>query len=186
MGITIHYKGTIDKVDKIESFVKEMSDISEEMGWTYNIINDKEKHLTGIIIKPHEKSESLSFLFDPDGRIRNFTCLLFDDIDDEVSNIAFLKTQYAPLDIHIAVIKLLKYVKSKYISDLYVFDEADYWETMDENILREKMEFLASRIELMRDIFNSHSEEFGQTKSVEQLADKIEEVLKKFGFESAD
>ena len=38
----------------------------------------------------------------------------------------------------------------------------------------------------MGDILDSHSEEFGQTKSVEQLADKIEEVLKKFGFESAD
>ena len=183
MGITIHYKGTIDKADKIESFVNEMSDISNEMGWKYDIINDTKKHLSGIIIKPHEKSESLSFLFDTDGIIRNFTCLLFDDIDDGFSNIECIKTQYAPLDIHIAVIKLLKYIKTKYISDLFVIDEADYWETMDENILREKMEFLASRIELMRDVFDSHSKELGQTKSVEQLADKIEEVLKKFGFD---
>lgn len=38
----------------------------------------------------------------------------------------------------------------------------------------------------MRDIFDSHSEEFGKTKSVEELAGKIEEVLKKFGFDSAD
>ncbi|MBC8490325.1 MAG: hypothetical protein H8D45_30280 [Bacteroidetes bacterium] len=190
MGITIHYKGTLDKVEKIEDFVNEITDISKEMGWEYDIINtEPEKNkpaINGIIIKPHEKSESLSLFFDTEGRIQNIASLIFENIDDDGPPIASIKTQYAPLDIHIAIIKLLKYIKSKYISDLYVFDEGDYWKSMDENILREKMEFLASRIELLGDVLDSHSEEFGKTKSVEQLADKIEEVLKKFGFERND
>lgn len=187
MGVSIHYKGIIDNADKIGSFMSEIEDISKEMGWEYTLIDDKEKQLEGIITKPHDESESMALLFDPQGKLHSLSDLIFDDFAEEFQGEAFdyasLKTQYAPLDTHIAVVKLLRYVKSKYIGNLEVIDEGDYWDTMDEGILKEKMDFLASKIELIGDILNSGAVDFKDSKNPEDIADKLEEVFKKLGFQ---
>ncbi len=182
MGIVIHYKGRINKVGEIENFVDEISDISKELGWGFRIIDDSDKQLNGIILQPHEDCEPVSFLFDNGGRLHSIGSLLFDDWNKNFAFFASTKTQFAPLDVHIAIIKLLKYIKSKYINDLEVTDEADYWDTMDEAVLKEKMEFLGSKIELMGEILDSRKEELLKTKSPGELVSKIEGYFKKIGF----
>lgn len=47
------------------------------------------------------------------------------------------KTQYGGMDMHIAIVKLLKYLEEKYFFPMYVSDEGNYWDTMDEKILQE-------------------------------------------------
>ncbi len=187
MGIAIHYKGIMDDACQIDNFTNEMLDISKEMGWKYNLINDKEKQLKGIITSPHEKSEGMTFLFDPKGKLHSIVDLISDEIDEEFQGEAFeyahIKTQFAPLDTHIAVIKLLKYIKSKYIGNLNVIDEGDYWDTMDKAVLKEKMDFLASKIDLIGDILNSGALDLKGSKTPGDIADKLEEVFKKLGFD---
>lgn len=188
MGIAIHYKGKIEKTEYIKDFVQEMEDISEEMKWKYTIIETEptknKPAFQGIILKPHEKSESLSLFFDPEGRLQNLVNLILDEKPDIYSYSPHIKTQFAPFEIHIAIIKLLKYLKSKYISDLEVFDEADYWDTMDEAVLKEKMNLLASKIDLLGDLLDANQENLQKAKTPEGLAKKIEDILKKLGFEN--
>jgi len=106
--------------------------------------------------------------------------LEFSKDNDEFTWFNHIKTQFAPVEIHIAVIKLLKYIQKKYISNLDVYDEGDYWQTGDEKILKGKIDFLNGAISQLSEVLNSI--EFEKDSSTESIADKIEEVLKNTKF----
>jgi hypothetical protein len=75
---------------------------------------------------------------------------------------------------------LLKYIQKKYISNLDVYDEGEYWQTGDEKILKERIDFLNGAINHLSEVLNSI--EFEKDISPESIADKIEEVLKNMKF----
>jgi hypothetical protein len=183
MGITIHYKGKLNSADDIDPFCKEMEDIAKSMEWKCNSFDFDEKDKTpvkGLFIGPHPKAEMLQLMFDKSGFLRN--ALMFEHFphDDEITYLNHTKTQFAPVEIHVAVIKLLKYIRQKYISNFDVYDEGDYWQTGDEKILKEKIDFLNGAINHMSDVLNSIK--FEENETAESVADKIEEVLKNMKF----
>jgi len=197
MGITIHYKGKLNNEELIIPFKDEMIDIAGEMGWKYSIIDEdlnapNTAHLEdgkiegtaplkGIMIDVHKDAESLSLLFDKDGNIRNIVSMAFETRDKEMSLDNFIKTQFAPVDVHITVIKLLKYLKKKYISNLDVIDEGMYWETEDKELLTEKISFPNKMMDKLEAALSQVPKDENETP--ESISDKIEEVLKKkFGF----
>ena len=190
MGITIYFSGKIDNPSKSEDLIDELTAIATELKWKYDCYEfekeDNKPHVKGITMHPHEKSESMAIAFTPEGRLISPVSLHLGFKEEEFIYTEAIKTQFAPLEIHIAVIKLLKYLKSKYISNLRVIDEGDYWNTMDVNILKEKMDFLASKINLLGDILDAQSENLGKAKTPEELADEIEKILGKLGFSSED
>jgi hypothetical protein len=194
MGISIHYKGKLNNPDLLNAFCDEIKDIAKDMNWNFNTFNndlnkpnssyvDRNGHIKGHIpikglnVTIHPKAESLSFLFDKNGNLRNLLMMTYKNgKESEISNI-FVKTQFAPIEIHITIIKLLEYIKKKYISNLKVIDEGSYWETRDKNILEEKLSFLRKKID---QIGNQISEiKVDGTDSPEIILRKIETVLKK-------
>ena len=183
MGVTIHYKGKLNSADELDSFCEEMEDITKSMGWKYSAFNfnenDKEP-LKGLIIRPHEKSEPLPFMIDKKGFLRNPFMLEISKGDDKFTWYNHTKTQFAPVDVHVAVIKLLKYIQQKYISNLDVYDEGEYWQTGNEKILKRKIDFLNSVMDQLEDVLSTIEIEEGS--SAESIVDKIEEVLKKAKF----
>ena len=184
MGVTIHYKGKLNSANDIDSFCEEMEDIAISMGWKHTLIdkfdNNDKTPVKGIIIRPHEKSESLQLITDQHGNLRNVFAFEFAGEDSDLTYLNFIKTQFAPVEIHIAVIKLLKYIQKKYISNLDVYDEGDYWQTGDEKILKGKNDFLNEAINQLAKVLDSI--EFDKDSSTESIADKIEEVLKNMKF----
>ncbi|MBN2444253.1 MAG: hypothetical protein JXJ04_23025 [Spirochaetales bacterium] len=159
MGITIAYKGKLNNTDLIYRFCEELSDIADEMNWEYRILNEDfnlphtacldsegpevqiKGHLPlkGISMKIHPQSQSLSFHFDKHGNIRNIVTMVMNEADEHCDNsFEFIKTAYAPVEVHITVVKLLRYIKETYISNLYVLDDSNYWETGDETMLNDK------------------------------------------------
>ena len=184
MGVTIHYKGKLNSADYIDSFYEEMEDIAKSMGWKHTLIdrfdNNDKTPVKGVIIRPHEKSESLQLITDQQGNLRNVFAFEFAGEDSELTYMNFIKTQFAPVEIHIAVIKLLKYIQQKYISNLDVYDEGDYWQTGDEKILKGKIDFLNKAMDQLEGILSSIK--FEENETAESVADKIEEVLKKMMF----
>jgi len=180
MGITIHYKGKLNSTDLIDPFCEEVEDIAQSMNWDYTIVEEKDPdkiQFKGLVIKPHPSSEFLQFAIDKNGNLRNSFILENSGKDSKYSFSNHIKTQFAPIEIHMAIIKLLKYLQQTYISNLDVYDEGDYWQTGSESILKEKFDFLKTRMELMEDILNSI--EFNEHDNAELVAEKIEEVLKK-------
>jgi len=180
MGITIHYKGKLNSPDLTDFFLDEVLDIVKSMEWEYTTFTESKNDpipLKGLFIKPYPKSEFLQFMVDKNGNLRNAILIEHFDDDHETTYINHIKTQYAPIEIHIAVVKLLKYLNQKYIGNLEVWDEGDYWQTADEHHLMEKFKFLNAKIEKFGDILDSIS--FEENSDAKLIADKIEEVFKK-------
>lgn len=176
MGITIHYQGKINELSLIDNFIDELIDISNELEWKNHIIDDKELNIKGIVISPPPESEPLSFLFDKtSGIIKDRIILAFDDMGDDHYEYNHTKTQFAPIHVHITIIKLLKYLKNKYLSDLIVTDEGDYWETENAELLQSKFDFLDEITNAVTGALSNTEKIPGE--SIDSLADRIEKVL---------
>ena len=184
MGVTIHYRGKLNSTDLIDPFCEELKNISIEMEWDYSCFdfnkNTDKIPLKGLFIKPHKSAETLQFMVDQLGNLRN--AFLVKHVPDDSASTFFIhvKTQFAPIEIHIAVIKLLKYLQQKYALNLEVWDEGHYGETGNSKILIEKFRFLNEAMDQLEDVLNSIEIEVESTAT--SVADKIEEILKNMKF----
>jgi hypothetical protein len=191
MGITIHYKGKLNNPALVYSVTDELKDISEIMKWDYTIMDeDWDEPMTagllhhenrveitghlplkGILINLHPGCESFSVLFDKDGWLQSVLGMVANQNEKKKSGngYLFVKTQFAPPEIHIAIIKLLKYLKNKFIPDLEVVDEGSYWETEDKELLIQKISFLNKKIDQVEELISSIREEFNQLSTDEAI-----------------
>ena len=197
MGITIHYQGTLNDTRQINQFKDELIDIAKSMGWewdsldedwnkpnTAKLIHQKNRAeikghlpLKGISFIPHPDSEAVSFYFDGKGKLQTpIGMVLINEGKIEYDGFVSVKTQFAPPEVHITIIKLLKHIKKKYISNLKVRDEGEYWETGDENILKQRLEFLGQKINLLRnELSKLGTNEIGST--AEDMVRTIVKIL---------
>jgi hypothetical protein len=185
MGITIHYKGRINDPVNIDSLIDEISDICEDMKWEYTIIekdNNDIDHppVKGIVFTIHEECEPVGFIFDKKGCLRSPISIPFYEENDKHQLVVSVKTQFSSPDIHIVLIKLLRYIKSKYIKNLEVTDEGEYWETSNKERLKYLFDFLNEKLNMISDILEGNKNKFSKTDTPEQIADKIEELLSKY------
>lgn len=153
MGLSIHYSGQIKFAASLPSLIEEVVDISNVHGWKYHIYETKfpddtlDNQLSftpiyGINFTPTE-SETISLAFLSNGtmicpaRIRFFA-----DSKSEVERSYIftnsVKTQYAGVVMHQLIIHILKYLNGKYFENFQLKDESHYWETEDENLMREQ------------------------------------------------
>ena len=198
MGLSIHYRGRLRTPDLISSITEELTDICLSLGWEtscldedFSIENTSELvptekgvkitghlPLKGVGIAPGERCEGLSFFFDRAGNlIAPLTMAISGPVKDELPWAA-VKTQFAPLEIHITIIKLFRYLKKKYFEIFEVSDEGSYWETSDEVLLRKKMDFLAGNINAIGKALSEADLGNDPDISPQNLADRIEELLR--------
>ena len=105
-----------------------------------------------------------------------------DKSDKELMYTTSTKTQFAGIDAHKAIIKLLRYLKEKYFAVFEFSDEGLYWETNDEKVLQ-------SQFDKYGFILDSFTAALSKMKAVpdetaSSLADRIEEMFRKdFGID---
>ena len=152
MGLSIHYSGRITDKQKLPLLIEELEEISKVHGWKYYIYENEfpigyypdDKHdenLYGISMNPPE-CEPVAFSFASNGRLcgpMQFSCWAESTDESELKYLYMnsTKTQYAGAEIHKMVIGVFRYVVSRYLSDFVMIDEAQFWETGDENLLVE-------------------------------------------------
>lgn len=132
MGITIHFEGKLKGEDSYERVINLAKNYSDEHGWPYSAISEKETTLKrvrdeedwdyigptkGVEIQPHENSEPLRLEFDKDLYVQEY-----------------IKTQFAPQEIHVLVVNLLHLLEPEF-STLEVIDEGEYFESGDASVL---------------------------------------------------
>ena len=186
MGLSIHYYGTIKDTDRIDELITEVADICESLSWTSHIIKEPNAdQLNGICFYP-EKCEPIFLTFLPGGRMCSPVSLMNRDIyegnelDAELIYTTSTKTQFAGADAHIAVIKLLRYLKEKYFSVFELNDEGMYWETMDEKVFLKQFARYEFLLDAVADALTGMKTVPGETSL--SLADRIEKLLKdRFG-----
>jgi hypothetical protein len=196
MGMTIHYRGRLDDTELISKLCDEVCDIANTMGWPSQTLDDDwakppdaslgstgtvhgHLGLKGVSILPHPESESLDLFFDRDGYLRSpMTMLLILDgtFESETAWIP-IKTQFAGPDTHVWVVGFLKYLKKRYISNLEVSDESQYWETGNREELEKGMAFINSKIELLSSELSSKRMGDLSGLSADEIALRIEQFL---------
>jgi hypothetical protein len=163
MGITIHYSGQLKEAKLLPSLVEELEDIAKIYDWkTHTFFTEYESDLFkteddnndyGIVLNAPE-CEPIIFIFDYAGCLyvpwlkAHFTDKMY------THNIS-TKTQNAGVEVHIRIIELLRHFNNKYINNLNVIDEGDYWQTSDKKILEEKFNFLGDKIKMLTDFISN-------------------------------
>jgi len=196
MGISVHYKGKINdpvlpvrntQTGIIDSLIDEIGDICEDMKWEYTIIEKEENDIDhppikGIVFTIHEECEIVGFIFDKKGYLRSPISIPYYEENDDHQLVVSVKTQFSSPDIHIVLIKLLRYIKSKYIENLEVTDEGEFWETLNKERLKYLFDFLNEKLNMIGDILEGNKNNFYKSDSPEQIADQVEELLSKYMF----
>ncbi len=201
MGVTIHYRGSLNQKKQIHNFIDEVSDICESMDWDYNVmdedwdktpnveIEDRDENsvqlgghasLKGVIFKPNEECERVVLTFNKEGMLNSIINIAMGNEGEEGEfPWVFTKTQFAGAEAHISIIKLLKYLKHKYIANLEVIDEGNYWETEDFNQVHTRMEVIKSAM----DAIEEGLAELGDRSELtpEQIMEKIQEIMARIG-----
>lgn len=199
MGVSIHYRGRLDNMDHLPALRDELMDIASGLGWQYWIL-DADWHvpadaslthsgkageikghlgLKGIQLKPTGQSEPLDFFFDSEGNLRSpMSVVLIQDgmlrRDDAWISV---KTQFSSAQMHVVIIGLLKYMKRRYLSNLEVTDEGEYWNTGDCRILEEKLRLIEEKLDYVsRELSSEH---FGDMigLSADDIAARIERMF---------
>ena len=200
MGVTIHYRGTIDEPARIRDLQRELADIAKSIGWEHSLLDDDwtvppdatlvheqgsakiKGHLglKGISLLPGGGGEALSFFVDAAGRLRSIMDMILQCEGRTTPDNAWvsMKTQFLTPDIHIWIVGLLKYLQKRYFSDLQVDDEGGFWETGDRAALEAKMRLLNGKMDELATGLKAESLGDLSGLSAEDIASRIENYLK--------
>ncbi len=151
MGLSFYYTGKLKEGASVDELIEEVKDISEILNWKYTILDTGFPEVE--LIDGKVDGNLYGICFAPKNCEPIFLCFLsnrhlcspvnLDDFKQPIENVPedayliFTKTQYAGPDAHMAVIHVLKHISNKYLADFQLSDEGQYWETGDENLLRE-------------------------------------------------
>jgi hypothetical protein len=153
MGLTIHFSGRLRKAEDLSSMIEEIKDVSDVYGWKYRIYNTRFpndifesqpsfENIYGISFTPTD-CETISIAFLSNGAmVCPARVLFFADSENETQRsyiyTVSVKTQFAGVIVHQLLIRLFKYLNDKYFEDFNLNDESYYWETDDENLMKER------------------------------------------------
>jgi len=205
MGITIYYKGKLKDLSNLDRLKDDLKDFAQIMDWKWDELDEDfdgpdDAHLEieegraqikghlplkGLSLRLHSDCESFSVYFDKEGNLTDPVMYVFKKEGRFDSENAYLsvKTQFAPPEIHIAIIQLLRFLKKRYIPNLEVIDEGGYWETSDKTELENRLQLINEGLDKLERLFSEISVEDEEPLTVEKLIKLIEEKLKK-GFSS--
>ena len=177
MGLSFHFSGRLRKAEYLSPLIEEIKDVSNVYGWKYYMFetrfpNDSfENHTSfeevyGICFTP-TKCETVSLTFLSNGAMVCPACIAFFAHSDDETERSYIytisvKTQFAGVVVHQFVIQLFKYLNNKYFEDFKLEDESYYWETGDENLMRERFKLydtLLDNVELSIQTFPIESGE---------------------------
>ena len=182
MGITIHYRGTMDDVSQIETMEDRVLDLVFSLGgratiWRSFADHDSSRVVRGLMIEMEPGQDTFSLLISPEGHLTP----VFQIEDAEKAPFdeppyCFVKTQFGSLQGHIAIVHMLDALRQQYCSNLKVSDEGEYHENRDINALNQKMQFLRTAINSMADGLREHglSKEAAEDPNI--LATRIERI----------
>jgi hypothetical protein len=206
MGVTLFYRGSLDDLGRVEDFEDRVLDLALDLGgeaqvWrTYDEVEKGDRpHLCeapsgpfrqmgpvpffnrrmvrGILLNLFPGQETTSLLISPEGWLINLT-----EIEEaEKGQLAeppwcFVKTQFGPIEGHVALVELLAVLKKEFFSNLEVNDEGGYWETRDLPGLAANFNFLKAAIDQFADGLNRYGLNSEAAEDKEILISRIERI----------
>jgi hypothetical protein len=162
MGVTIYYHGGLDDPAQLDGALAMLRAECEQRGWPYRARDfeargtfetyavrsapsdlpglddgvvetgrvELDTRWRGLIIQPHPDCESLVLMFDP----QNGRLMMLTSVNDSrsLSYDLSIKTQFAPVETHVAVCEVLCSLQQTYgRKNLHVNDESGYFDSGD-------------------------------------------------------
>ncbi len=183
MGVTIHYKGRIASTTTRDQLIEELEDICSSMQWKVNRIeqsSESDPPLNGIVFNPHPECDLVSFIFDNEGWLCSPVALQYYEPDNPNQRIVSVKTQFSSPDIHIVIIKVLRYIKQKFVPNLQVTDEGEYWDTEDKERLQELFKFVNDKLDRLASQLVADNKHLHKAALTGQLIERLEKLLRQY------
>ncbi len=192
MGVTIAYRGRLADLERIEDFEDRLVDCALELGgqakiWRSWADDNPERMVRGVILGVAPGQESTSLLVSPEGWLVGLT-----DIEDAENDRlkeppwCFVKTQFGPLEGHVAVVELLAALQREFLPDLEVSDDGGYWGTRDLAELVRRRSLIKAAIDGLADGLRRYgiSREAAEDPSillrhVERVAEHVHRTLRR-------
>lgn len=166
MSTTIHYFGKIKSPEAIREVQDEFREIAQVSGWSHEMVDHVfaqegeipvgRLSLRGIRVILNKHTSPLQLTFDKDGYLSHIyyekaqaepqakgTAPAGRRILHQVHTSTHIQSNDP--DSHIALVKLLDYVKKRYVPNLEVIDNTGYWYSRDESVLKPKRLELAKK-----------------------------------------
>ncbi len=182
MGVTISYRGSLAGLDRVEDFEDRVLDLALELGgqariWRTANDDDPRRMVRGVILNLYPGQETTSLLLSPEGWLIN----LFEIEAAEKGQVTgpswcFVKTQFGPVEGHVALVELLAVLKREFFPNLEVRDEGDYWQTRDLAGLTVKFRLVQAAIEGLADGLRRHGLSPEAAEDPEILLARVERI----------
>jgi hypothetical protein len=182
MGITISYRGRLADLTRIEDFEDRLLDLALEMGgqaqiWRSFADQDPRRVVRGAILNLAPGLESTSLLVAPEGWLIGLT----DIKNAELGKVTeppwcFTKTQFGPIEGHVALVEMLAALGREFLTYLEVSDEGGYWVTRDLAELARRRTFLQGAIEGIAEGLERHGLSGEAAEDPEILLRRIERI----------
>ena len=182
MSITIHYRGSLTDKDQQMQLCNDLAKICSIMKWSIERVepggrDQEHPPVQGVFFLPHKNCEAVAFLFNDDGDLLHLSALAAYDPLLPMQKMVSVKTQHATPDVHIVIIKLLRYVRQKYIPTLSVNDEGEYWEQEDRDLLEHLFRLSDEKMNHPVSALDGASGQWRPSESGRLLLEKIDDIL---------
>jgi hypothetical protein len=181
MGISIHYRGRLADLTRIEDFEDRVLDLALEVGGLAQIwrsqADDSLRMVRGVVLDLAPGQESTSLLVSPEGWLINLV-----NIEEAESGKlteppwCSVKTQFGPIESHVALAETLTALKAEFIPDLEVSDESGYWDHRDPAELVRNHSFATQAIAGMAEGHKRHGHTGEAADDPEILLRRIERI----------
>jgi hypothetical protein len=174
VGLSFHYRGKIKDPTSISQLKEKMLDLCKIMRWEHIPIEDDD--LNGITLFP-PGCEPVFLCFNSERELCSPVLLMHWIYP---ATFISVKTQFAGIEIHKVLIKLFKCLKRAYFTEFKMIDEGDYWNTLDEDVLKKQFDKYSFLLEAVGGQLENFRLENNETE--EPLADRLEQFLnERFG-----
>jgi hypothetical protein len=137
MGITIAYRGQLSDLTKVDDFEDRLVDLALQLGgqvqiWRSWTDDDPGRMVRGVLLNLAPGQETTSLLVSPEGWLIGMA-----EIENAEEGrlseppLCFVKTQFGPIDGHVALVEMFAQLKRNFLPDLEVWDDGGYWEKRD-------------------------------------------------------
>lgn len=169
MSTTVHYFGKIKSLAAIREIQEEFREIAQVSGWTHEMVDHlftqegeipgTRLSLKGIRIILNKSTTPLQLTFDKDGYLSH---IYYEKAPADMGGIVskahpsgtrqLLHQIHTSTSVkssdpqnHVTLVKLLDYIKKRYVPNLEVIDNTGYWYSRDESALNTKRLELAKK-----------------------------------------
>ncbi|HVY61121.1 MAG TPA: hypothetical protein VHF22_05675 [Planctomycetota bacterium] len=184
MGVTIHYRGSLDRPDSVDEVQDRVLDLALALGgraryWFSRGDGPAGRPVRGVFVDLAPGCETVALLFSPEGALVSpFEIAEAEEAPVSRESWVFAKTQFGPVEAHVALVALLRFLRNRFMSDLEVQDEGGYWDTGDLGPLLERRGLIGRAIGAIEAGLRDHplSAEAAEDPSI--IAARVESVAR--------